>query len=297
MIGKSLRNIIKEEIKEETLKKKLIEFVDYHSKKKFPFGDLVVLHYNIYNGAKTEEIYKVAAAIEALILSFDMLDDFEDRDSEDTPWAIESNVALNATTALIYLSTIIINNTSFKNKDKSISILLKYSLLSINGQHIDLLNRCKNESEYIDMTMKKSGSLVALACLIGSVLADDEYPIAIETYAKYIGVIGQINNDLADIKKWREKNDLINRKFTLPIIYLLDFKDEELHFVHEYYAGNIEKDVILKNKELISKKFVGTGAIIYTEAIKKLYQNKVINELKKLNFNKYHINLLSEYIY
>ncbi|MBS4189770.1 polyprenyl synthetase family protein [Bacillus sp. FJAT-49705] len=297
VIRKSLYTIINEHIKQNELKEQLFGFVDYQSKKGFPFGELLVLHYNIFNGTRTEEIYSVAAAIEILILSFDMLDDFEDDDFKDKPWSTESNLALNATTALLFLSAIVIRNTGFKNKDKCISTLLKYALQSINGQHKDLLNNCKNEADYIEMTIEKSGSLVALSCLVGSVLAAGDYPVEVGTYSRFIGLIGQINNDLSDIKTWDEKNDLINKKFSLPIIYLLNYKDEELKFIHDYYDNKIEKNEIIKNQKLISNKFVMTGAIAYTEVIKKVYQNKTIEEIKKLNIDQYYIDLLVKYIY
>lgn len=258
---------------------------------------MLVLHYNIFNGARTEEIYSVAAAIEILILSFDMLDDFEDGDFKDKPWSTDSNLALNATTSLLFLSTIVINNTGFKNKDKCISILQKYALQSINGQHQDLLNICRNEAGYIQMTIEKSGSLVTLSCLVGSILATDEFPAEVETYSRLIGLIGQINNDLADIKTWDDKNDLINKRFSLPIIYLLNCKDEELKFIHDYYNNKIETSEMIKNQKLISERFVMTGAIAYTEVIKKIYQNKAIEKIKELNFDQYYIDLLLKYIY
>lgn len=296
MIRRELYRIIEQQIKQNELKEQLLDFVDYHSKQGFPFGELLILHYNIFNGTKTEEIYSVAAAVEMLILSFDMLDDFEDLDFKNKPWSSEHSLALNSTTSLLFLCITVIRNTGFKNKDKGIFILLKYAFLSINGQHKDLLNICRDEAGYIDMTIEKSGSLVTLSCLVGSVLATADYPIEVEVYAKYIGLIGQINNDLADIKVWDESNDLINKKFSLPIIYLLNYMDGELNFIREYYSDNLDKTEIIKHKELISKKFIVTGAIAYTEVIKKIYQNKVINELKKLNMNQCYIDLLLKFI-
>lgn len=297
LIRKSLYTIINEQIKQNELKEQLLGFVDYQSKEGFPFGELLVVHYNIFNGTRTEEIYSVAAAIEILILSFDILDDFEDGDFKDKPWATDSSLALNATTSLLFLSTIVIKNTGFKNREKCISILSKFALQSINGQHQDLLNICRNENEYIQMTIEKSGSLVALSCIVGSLLATDEYPAEVETYSRLIGLIGQINNDLADIRTWDDKNDLINKRFSLPIIYLLNYKDEELKFIHDYYNNKIETSEMIKNQKLISERFVMTGAIAYTEVIKKIYQNKAIEKIKELNFDQYYIDLLLKYIY
>lgn len=296
-IVKSMYNLIYEQIEQNELKQQLLEYVNYQSAKEFPFAELLVLHYRIFNGTETKEIYLAAAAVEMLILSFDMLDDFEDGDNKDKPWTKKSNLALNATTALLFLSANVIRKTGFKNKEKAISILINYALQSINGQHKDLLNSCRNEADYIDMAIQKSGSLTALSCLTGTVLAAADYPAEVETYSRYIGLIGQFNNDLADIKSWDEKNDLLNKRYSLPIIYLLNYKDEELQFIHDYYENKINKSEIIKFQNLISNKLVETGAIVYAEVMKKIYQNKAIGEIKKLNINQYYIHHLLKYIY
>jgi competence protein ComQ len=297
MINKSLHSIINQHIKQQELKEQLLEYIDFHLKKGVPFGELLVLHHCMFNGRETEQIYKVAAAVELLILSFDMLDDFEDNDFEGKPWSEEPQLALNATTAFLFLCSMVIRNTDFKNKDRAISILLQYTLLSINGQHKDLLNICGSEADYIDMTIEKSGALVTLSCLVGTVLAVNDYPTEIEIYSKYIGLIGQINNDVADIKVWNEKNDLIKKKYSLPIIYLLNCNDTDLHFIHDYYAGKVEKGEIIEKQMLVTNKLIKTGAMAYTEVIKKIYQNKVIKELKKLNVERRYFELLKKYIY
>ena len=54
---------------------------------------------------------------------------------------------------------------------------MEYALKSVQGQHKDLLNSCKTESDYIEMSVEKSGSLVALVCVIGALLATDDYPV------------------------------------------------------------------------------------------------------------------------
>ncbi|MBE1555110.1 polyprenyl synthetase family protein [Sporosarcina limicola] len=295
-IRNSLVSIISNKIEQPQLKAQLLEFVDYQSEKGFSFGEMLVLHYSIFKGIETEEIYTVAAAVEALILSFDILDDFEDDDCKDKPWLTESNLSLNATTALLFLSADIIRRTSFANKDKAISILLKYALRSISGQHKDLLNSCKNEADFIEMTLEKSGSLTTLACLVGACLATDDYPKEVASYAELIGLIGQINNDLVDIKKWNEKNDLLNKKYTLPIIYLLNCKDDELLFIHNYYDNKVDSNEVVQNRSLIAKKFVETGAIIYTEVIKRVYQNKALAEIQKLYMNPCISEQLNNYI-
>ena len=173
---------------------------------------------------------------------------------------------------------------------------MEYALKSIHGQHKDLLNSCKTESDYIEMSIEKSGSLVALVCVVGAVLATDNDPVMIENYAKYIGLIGQINNDLEDIKIWNHKNDLLNKKYSLPIIYLMNCEDEKAQMIRDYYQNRVNKEEIIMNQELIHNKFVETGALAYTEVIKKIYQNKVLAQIKGLNINQCYIDQLLKYI-
>lgn len=296
-IRESILTIVRSHIELLELKEQLVMYVDYQSKKGFSFGELLLLHYDMFKGAKTDEIYTVAAAVEILILSFDILDDIEDDDSVDKPWSKEPSLALNASTALLFTCASVIRETNFHNKDQAISILLKQARRSINGQHKDLLNTCQNETDYIEMTLEKSGSLTALACLIGTVLATNAYSKEVETYAKSIGLIGQINNDLMDISTWNDKNDLVNKKYTLPIIYLLNHPDEELQFVRDYYANKIDENQLKKKRALIDRKLIETGAIMYTEVLKKVHQNKAMAEIHKLSMNPFISEQLVKYIY
>jgi competence protein ComQ len=147
------------------------------------------------------------------------------------------------------------------------------------------------------MAIEKSGSLVALACLLGTILATDEYPENIETYSKYIGLIGQINNDIADVNGSKEKNDLINKEYSLPIIYLLSSQDEKLQFIRDYYENKVNKSKVIENLEQVKKKIHDSGAILYTEVIKKIYQNKAKTEMESLNLEPSVFSKLLKYIY
>ncbi|MDI3311638.1 MAG: polyprenyl synthetase family protein, partial [Thermoanaerobacterium sp.] len=179
-----------------------------------------------------------------------------------------------------------------KSKEKGVSILVEYALKTINGQYKDLLNICRTESEYIKMTIEKSGSLVALASLLGTVLATDKYPSFVKSYSEYIGLIGQIDNDIADIREWNSKNDLINHKYSLPIIFLLNCQDEEVQLIRDYYNKKVSKSELLKNQDIVNRKFKESGAIIYAEAIKRLYKNRAMKQIQSISFNK-----LLKYIY
>ncbi|CAM5647149.1 Transcriptional regulator OS=Lysinibacillus sphaericus OX=1421 GN=LS41612_11910 PE=3 SV=1 [Lysinibacillus sphaericus] len=60
-------------------------------------GELVVLHYVIYNNQNRNITFsKVAAAIELLIyILLNILDDIEDQDNLSSPWVQHQNLSLN----------------------------------------------------------------------------------------------------------------------------------------------------------------------------------------------------------
>jgi len=291
-IKRCMYDSINQYIDQKDLKEKVIQFIDFQAKKGFPFGELLILHYQMFDGVKTKEIFPIAAALELLILSFDILDDLEDKDSFDQPWTSDPTCSLNIATALPFICFSVIENSIFTNKNKALSLLNRFALKSVQGQHKDLLNICSTEAEYIEMSLEKSGSLTALACTLGTVLAKGQCPIEIETSGKYIGLIGQINNDIKDIKEWDTKNDILNKKYSLPIIYFLNSQDNSASLVQDYYQNKVQQEIIIQNKTEISRKMIETGAIIYTEVIKKVYRNKVMDVLKCLKIDPLYIDQL-----
>lgn len=295
-IKKSIMHIVKHHISIQEIRELLIEFIEYQSKKDFLFGELLVLHYDLHKGAKTDEIYTIAACVELIILSFDILDDFEDEDADHSPWMNTPNVSLNITTNLLYLSLDLIRKSNFEHKEKGVSILLEYALQSINGQYKDLLGSCKTEKDYIEMTLEKSGSLVTLACLLGTVLATGIPSESVKKYSAYIGLIGQINNDIQDVQvDLNGKNDLVHYKYTLPIIYLLN--NQDIHIIRDYYHHKITREELVENQDFIFQKIEETGAILYAEVLKKIYQNKAAKEIQSTySQNSDSIKLLN-YIY
>jgi competence protein ComQ len=295
-ILEALETIVKDEIQQENLKETIQKYIDAQTKKGFPFAELTILHYQMLNGTDLNKILPVAAAIELLVLSFDILDDIEDGDNNQKLWLSEQSIALNASTAMIFVCIDVIRKTDLKNKEKAISVLLEYSLLSIGGQHMDLLSCCRTEKEYIEMALKKSGSLVSLACLIGATLACDKYLEEIKRYSQFMGLIGQLNNDIYDLRSFEEKNDLLSKKLSLPIIYLFGCNEGGAEIISSYYNGFIQKDELLEKQKFVIDTIVKSGAIVYTEIIKRIYQNKVKTELQHLDIEKKFVEQLLKYV-
>ena len=55
LIKESMDNIIKKHTELSEIKDMLLQFVDYQSEKGFPFGELLLLHYNLFNGIKRKK--------------------------------------------------------------------------------------------------------------------------------------------------------------------------------------------------------------------------------------------------
>lgn len=254
----------------------------------FSFGKLCFLHYEAFSDGINEDIYKVTAAIELLILSFDIIDDLQDKDS-DYIWNKTPELSLNVALTMLIMASKAINETSFEHKSAAVRLLEKYALISINGQQLDLLNICRDEESYVQMITQKSGSLTAMGCAIGEVLAKGEVTKEVEEYGKYIGVIQQIKNDIQSLKVWGPKNDLLNKRYSLPIIYLLSKKNDVSKSVASYYNDDIV--TVLDNKTT-ENELTNGGAIRYAITIKNVYKFKALNYLENVPLT----NLGREYL-
>ncbi|MFJ8513970.1 polyprenyl synthetase family protein [Lysinibacillus xylanilyticus] len=247
----------------------------------YSFGKLCYLHYEAFTDCLNEDINKVAAAIELLILSFDIIDDLQDKDS-DYSWTKTPDLSLNVALAMLVMASRTIRETSFEHKNTAIQILEDYALRSINGQQLDLLNTCRDEQSYIQMIEQKSGSLSAMACLIGEVLATGGTSSEVEEYGKYIGIIQQIKNDIQSLKTWGPKNDLLNKRYSLPIIYLLSRENDVSKSVINYY--NDDMDAFLDNNAT-ENELTNGGAIRYAITMKNVYKFKALNILENVTIN------------
>lgn len=248
----------------------------------YSFGKLCFWHYEAFVDCLNDDIYKVAAAIELLILSYDIIDDLQDKDS-DYIWSKTPELALNVALAMLVMSSKAIHNTTFEHKNMALRLLQEYALRSISGQQLDVLNDCQDEQSYLQMIDQKSGSLTAMSCVIGEALAKGEMTTEVEEYGKYIGIIQQIKNDIQGLKTWGSKNDLLNKKYSLPIIYLMSQNNSVSKYVINYYNKDI---VTFLDKNAIENELQNGGAIRYAITIKNLYKLKALNNLENVAINK-----------
>jgi competence protein ComQ len=270
------------------LKNYMLDFITFKMEGRFPFGQLAILHYEMFGG-QSKDIFQAAAAVEFMILSLDIFDDLQDNDNFSVPWnKIDQAIAMNIATGLLMISTKAIEQTSFELGRKAMAndYLNSCVLKAINGQHIDLVDEIESENDYIQMVKAKSGSLMASACLVGTVLANEKNHNPVKKYAEHIGVIAQIKNDVNDICRWDEKNDLINKKKTLLTIYLLKNQQPQYQFIRDYFSGILLKEELIRDKAEIKELIKQSGALEYARVIMRANQLQAIDLIDSMGIEK-----------
>ncbi|MBD3922627.1 polyprenyl synthetase family protein [Paenibacillus sp. PR3] len=260
------------------------QFIVYKQSEGGVFGTIAALHCRMFGG-NDQQASAAAAAVELMILSLDIYDDLQDQDNEQVPWsAISPALALNAAIGLQALSVDVLMELpiAMHRKMAAVKALNKGILNAVNGQHADLLNETMTEDECLAMIENKSGALVASACLVGAALMTDEYAELIESYGRGLGVSAQINNDVEGIQRWSTRNDLLARKQTLPIQFVLEQQSEEAATVRSYYDGMITRDELLTDKHGIMDYIQSCGCIEYALIIGRLKQYEVMGAIEQL---------------
>lgn len=265
---------------DEDLRNMLLSFIEAKRNHPMIFGNLCILHYLEFTDDENAEIYKIAAAVELLILSFDIFDDLQDNDT-DYIWNSTPELSMNAALGMVFITMKVILESQFEHKLLAEEILQKYALKSINGQQLDLLNTCQDEKSYLNMIELKSGSLVTLSCLLGVVLAQGKIDDRVKEYGNMIGVIQQIENDNSAVFSLDSKNDFLNKKYSLPVIYFFQWKDKISQDLRDYYKG--QADSI--DRQEIRQAMKDSGALRYAAAIKNLYKYKAMEHLNELTMS------------
>lgn len=267
----------------------------YKKKQGLPFSFITLQHYKVFGGTSSD-IQHIADAIEQLILSLDIIDDWQDEDlTAAAPWMkIEKAQALNI--ALLFLNSSMnrIIVSSFRNQNAAARCMHQCLHISIEGQYLDIQNTITNEEQYITMCRKKSGSLLMLASLLGTLLATDDAPHCIAAYASDMGVAVQIANDMRDAVNITGKSDWRKKKRTLPILYLLHPKVERGQLVRDYFAGTIFFEELVEREDELVHIVKSSGALVYANAVRELHQNQAIAAIDGLQVNEKSKQVLKE---
>ncbi|MDF2947950.1 MAG: Polyprenyl synthetase [Bacillales bacterium] len=297
-ISKEMMKIINNENYDEHMESKINQYINFKTYSGLTFGKLAVFHYRMYGGSK-EEIYKIAGIVELLILTFDIIDDLQDQDNFSTPWSKDDNaITLNIAIALFSLcnkSISMLEDYGYGDK-RIVDLYQRLCMESINGQYLDVRNVIHTEEDYINMVCKKSGSLTSLACMLGASFADvnqAELKI-ISDYSIILGLIAQINNDIIDIQRMDDKNDILYRKRTLPFIYILGGANKSSKEVLKFLE--LDTTEIKANLPNIVEEIKKSGAIEYAKVISYINKTKAISIINKLNINSDSMNNLLQFM-
>ncbi|WP_088000863.1 polyprenyl synthetase family protein [Bacillus pumilus] len=249
-IKQNMSDFIQHAVRQKDLQKLLLEFTDI--KNEFPFGQLAYKHYEAFGGQDKQAITQLAAGIELLILSADILDDIEDQDKDSYPWMnVNQGVAINASTYLYTLSIQFIASIC-ENNSQLIEKLYQLLKWSMEGQHEDLRHMHGSEEECVEVLRKKSGSLTALASVLGAYLATGKINSTVESYSICYGVAEQISNDFFAL--FSKTNGDFLKKQTLAFSYLQrgfnDASQEILTFFSSRLDESEQKSFQLKQKLL-----------------------------------------------
>ncbi|MDQ0216374.1 competence protein ComQ [Oikeobacillus pervagus] len=273
---------------EKDLKFNVMNYVNHKFDQIINFSQFTKIHYDIFRDSynKEEEI-NLLTIVELIILASDIMDDIQDGDAGDNPWAdVDLGQNLNIIVGMLFLCLKHLDEMNIPDfmKEKIRSEIHLATLGSINGQHIDLSNNISSESEYLSMVSLKSGSLVQLACLLGAGCVDENTERIIKTYSRQIGIIAQIRNDVNDMVNGFIKSDIINKKKTLPILYYLKLQKPQFQIVKEYYLGNQPYSELTREEiSDLHNTLIYGGAVEYCKVMEQLYLHKYKECIHSLN--------------
>jgi competence protein ComQ len=232
-------------------------------------------------GGDSLQIDRSSALTEWVVLASDIIDDLQDQDDTSKPWmTCPREYALNAVLSLLIAFIGELGELHANNPQVSSSLMIQISQLlasSIIGQQKDLNLSVRTDADYIRMVEQKSGSLLRFACLMGYSLIpnlSNELIAQMDALANHIGIIAQLDNDIRDVLRYDVKKDLLQKKRTLPILFLLKDSPEEFPPLAQYYQGEISEQEFLLRKQDCIQYIEDSGCIEYSRIVQSLFTEK-----------------------
>jgi competence protein ComQ len=248
------------------------------------WSNLTILTHHMLGG-DNPAIQRLAALTEMVVLALDIMDDLQDQDNPDKPWMSEpQDLVLNAMLALFMAASAELTALKERNPLQAFpnaGELSRLISIAINGQHTDLTLAVDTEEEYVKMVHQKSCMLIHIAFYLGlaaipSERMNKEKWEQMKTLADYIGLIAQINNDISDLIRFDIKNDVITKKRTLPILFLLSEPDSDFPQLQQYFDGTITVEELLLLKLECLDYITNSGCLEYSKMIVELQRTRVI---------------------
>ncbi|MDF2720590.1 MAG: isoprenyl transferase-like protein [Paenibacillus sp.] len=237
-------------------------------------------HVHFMFGGASPHIDRIAALTELLVLALDIADDLQDKDNTEKSWMrCPDELSLNAVMGLLMGSVGELGRLAAEYPNETFPEPGEVALIvmnAVNGQYRDLTNDITTEQDYVAVVQQKSCMLIKLAYYMGygSLPQGKQAAAQMELLAGYIGVVSQLANDLRDVLRYDVKNDLLAKKRTLPVLFLLGDESDEHPHIRRYYNGEMSRDEFLRHK-LASLEYIReSGCLEYCEVIKSLFSQK-----------------------
>jgi geranylgeranyl pyrophosphate synthase len=207
-----------------------------------------------------------------------LLDDVEDGEFAGKPWPpMSAAEAINAATALIFASQLVLEQLERLGKDAGLALALwqTFSQASMHisaGQHLSLVADHLTLEEYWQMVAAKSGRPFDLACRAGAMLATTNSSV-IEQYGTFghnLGLLIQIADDFNGVWNPLGSGDLVTRSKTLPVLYALDMSsaEERRHLLALLDRAPEDTEALIELRDAIA----GSGTLEYLVVQAELYR-------------------------
>lgn len=278
-IAADMDQIVDNYVKHPAFNQLIKDFIEVKAAETTRWSEITQVVHSMFSGS-SPHIERLSTLTELTILALDIMDDLQDQDNAEILWMkCPPALALNAVVALLMAVVAEASHLEGSTPEGILSFTHEISrilLKALDGQYKDLTQTDVSEADYMEMIQEKSGSLIRLACYAGyeSTTISTADLESMNDLAYCIGVIAQLENDIQDILRFDLKNDLLHRKKTLPILFLLAEPDNDFPIIQDFYAGKLtEQNFLIKKKECIEY-VINSGCIEYTRVIQQLYRNE-----------------------
>jgi competence protein ComQ len=278
-IEAEMNRIVDEYVEYAAFNALLKSFIAVKAAEKPRWSDITQVVHGMFAG-NSPHIERLATLTEMTILALDIMDDLQDQDNTDILWmTCPPALALNAVVAL--LMAVIGEASRFEGPPQEgippfTQEVSRILMKALGGQYKDLANSVVTEADYMEMIQEKSGSLIRLACSMGyrssAISAADRE--SMNQLAYCVGAIAQIENDIQDILRFDLKNDLLHKKKTLPILFLLAEPDTDFPIIQDFYEGKLTEQQLLSSKQACMAYIIDSGCIEYAKVIQQLCRNE-----------------------
>ena len=239
-----------------------------------------------------------ATAFQFFLAAGDIFDDIEDADSPDSIYSKYGlAAAINTATTLLILGEQSLTRLKSKGVDdnvvvRAIDVANSFYTTACIGQHLDLATDkqiSKTEETYYNIIAMKSAAQIECACYVGALVAgaDQELINGFADFGSNLGMASQISNDIKDTISGK---DIIRRKVTLPVIYAINFPDNDIQ--KKFRSLFQIRNGIHNNLESIKKLLFSIGAIHYATVKMNVYKQKAYNILSGMQASGLNVDRL-----